>query len=95
MVEHQQLFGHFHVSIEIHRREPVLDIIQCRGIESWLRDCCRDGADVLADADSVEKSSFHKCRSPSHERVDDAVDWADNQPYPEPEDCMTDVYDEG
>jgi pyruvate dehydrogenase E1 component alpha subunit len=26
--------------------------------------------------------------------IDDAVDWADNSPYPEPEDCLTDVYKE-
>jgi pyruvate dehydrogenase E1 component alpha subunit len=24
--------------------------------------------------------------------IDDAVDWADAQPFPEPEDCLTDVY---
>jgi pyruvate dehydrogenase E1 component alpha subunit len=24
--------------------------------------------------------------------IDDAVDWADNSPYPEPEDCLKDVY---
>ncbi|MCZ6766367.1 MAG: thiamine pyrophosphate-dependent enzyme, partial [bacterium] len=27
--------------------------------------------------------------------IDDAVDWADNQPYPDPEDCLKDVYFEG
>ncbi len=26
--------------------------------------------------------------------IDDAVDWADNSPYPEPEDCLSDVYKE-
>lgn len=26
--------------------------------------------------------------------IDDAVDWADSQPYPEPEDCLKDVYKE-
>jgi TPP-dependent pyruvate/acetoin dehydrogenase alpha subunit len=27
--------------------------------------------------------------------VDDAVDWADKSPYPDPEDCLKNVYYEG
>jgi pyruvate dehydrogenase E1 component alpha subunit len=43
----------------------------------------------------LSKADIEKMDKEIKDIIDDAVDWADNQPYPEPEDCMTDVYDEG
>jgi pyruvate dehydrogenase E1 component alpha subunit len=46
---------------------------------------------LLTD-DEITKEEIDKMQKEITAIVDDAVDWADKSPYPDPEDCLTDVY---
>jgi TPP-dependent pyruvate/acetoin dehydrogenase alpha subunit len=48
-------------------------------------------AELLADDDAT-KEEIEKMETEIKAIVDDAVEWADKSPYPDPEDCLTDVY---
>ena len=47
--------------------------------------------DMLKSGEITEQE-IAAMEAESKEIIDDAVDWADNSAYPEPEDCLKDVY---
>lgn len=49
----------------------------------------------LIDNGDMTATDIEKMAREITEIIDDAVDWADKQPYPDPEDCLKDVYFEG
>ena len=49
---------------------------------------------MIADNDLTQKD-IDDMQNECVSVIDDAVDWADAQPLPKPEDCLTDVYYEG
>jgi len=49
----------------------------------------------LIDGGEMSPADLEKMATEITEIIDDAVDWAEKQPYPEPEDCLKDVYYEG
>lgn len=50
--------------------------------------------DMLADGD-ISEDEVAAMENEIKDIIDDGVEWADNSPYPEPEDCLKDVYYEG
>ncbi|MFC6823630.1 thiamine pyrophosphate-dependent dehydrogenase E1 component subunit alpha [Halopelagius fulvigenes] len=55
----------------------------------------RDPIDRLADdlrAHGVEDEELDEIRDSAHERVDDAIEWAVEQPQPDPEDAYEDMF---
>ena len=49
----------------------------------------------LLDSGEMTEDEIKSMDSEITSIVDDAVDWADKSPYPEPEECLKDVYYEG
>ena len=50
---------------------------------------------VLLKDKSITKKEIATMEKDIEETIDDAVDWAMESPYPEPEDTLTDVYYDG
>lgn len=46
----------------------------------------------MLDANDITKQQIEEMDKEITAIIDDAVDWAESQPYPKPEDCMTGVY---
>ena len=49
----------------------------------------------LLDSGEMTPADLEEMGKELTDIIDDAVDWADKQRYPDPEDCLTDVYFEG
>jgi TPP-dependent pyruvate/acetoin dehydrogenase alpha subunit len=49
----------------------------------------------LVKSGEITQTEIDQMQSEITAVIDDAVEWADNSPYPDPEDCLTDVYYEG
>ncbi len=47
---------------------------------------------VLLKDGIIDQAKLDEMAKECKQIIDDAVDWADKQPYPEPEDCLKDVY---
>lgn len=64
--------------------------------EEWAK---KDPIDRLEkhmiEAGDLTEEEIAQMRSEITTIIDDAVEWADKSPYPDPEDCLNDVYYEG
>jgi TPP-dependent pyruvate/acetoin dehydrogenase alpha subunit len=63
--------------------------------EEWERkDPIRRHEQLLVDEGILRSEDIAELDRQIRSELDDAVQWAEQSPYPEPEDCLTDVYAE-
>ena len=76
--------GHFMGDPETYRPDADTEAAKARDPIDRLE------ADLLAR--DVDQSTLDAMRDAAHERVDDAIEWAKEQPEPDPEDAHDDVF---
>jgi TPP-dependent pyruvate/acetoin dehydrogenase alpha subunit len=83
-VQVHRRMGHFMGDAEAYRTDTDKDLAQ-------QRDCIERLADDL-QSEGVDDDTLADIRDRAHERVDEAIEWAKEQPEPDPEEAYEDVF---
>ena len=87
LAEHQVLRGERRPALKQQPEEFFEDWAKKDPIQRLERHMLKSGETSEKEIDEMAKEIKAV--------IDDAVDWADKSPFPDPEDCMRDVYHEG